>query len=115
MKESYGEELAIRIGLDPYAGGGNVLGVASGKGTRRPAIELRNPHFRAPTLWCQGEGNMQSRDMASDEQHGGVVEPRHAWKLQTREPGDPIRFHFNSRPISMNWNGQKTPQAVMLI
>ena len=114
MQESYDEELAIRIGLDPYADDGDVVGVASVMGTGRPAMELRNPHFRAPTLWCQGEGNMQHRDMASDQQHGGVVDPEHAWKLQTREPGDPIRFHFNTRRISMKWSGQKTPPAVML-
>lgn len=35
MKESYDEELAIHIGLDPYAEDGNVLGVASARGTGR--------------------------------------------------------------------------------
>ena len=25
---------------------------------------------------------------------GGVEEPVHAWKLEAREPGDPIGFHF---------------------
>ena len=24
--------------------------------------------------------------------HGGVEEPEHVWKLQTREPGDPLIF-----------------------
>lgn len=115
MKESYDEELAIRIGPEPYADVGNVVGVASAEGTGRPAIELRNPHFRAPTLWCQGEGNMRNRVLASDQQHGGVVEPEHARKLQTREPGDPVSFHFKSRRISTKWNGQRTSQAVLLI
>jgi hypothetical protein len=41
MKESYEEGLASRLGLEPYAGNGNVAGVALGTGTRRPAIELR--------------------------------------------------------------------------
>ena len=115
MKESYSEVLARHAGPKPYADDGNVVGVASVEGTGRPAIELRNPHFRAPTLWCQGEGDMRNRVLASDQQHGGVVEPEHAWKLQTREPGDPVSFHFRSRRISTKWNGQKTSQAVLLI
>jgi hypothetical protein len=65
MKESYEEELAIHFGLDPYAEAGNSLGVASARGTGRPAIELRNPHFRVPTLWCHEEGNTHGRVMAS--------------------------------------------------
>lgn len=115
MKESYDEELATRIGPDPYAESGNVLGVASVTGTGRRAIELRNHNFRASTLWCQGEDNMRNRDMASDQQHGGVVEPMHAWKLQTREPGDPIGLHFDRWCSTDQWSDQKTSQAVMLI
>jgi hypothetical protein len=49
MKESYGEVLASHSGLEPYADDGNVVGVASARGTGRPAIELRNPPFRVPT------------------------------------------------------------------
>ena len=32
MKESYREGLASRSGLEPYAGGGNIAGVASARG-----------------------------------------------------------------------------------
>ena len=32
MKESYREDLASHSGLEPYAGGGNSAGVASGRG-----------------------------------------------------------------------------------
>ena len=48
MKESYGEDLAHRTGLESYAEDGDILGVASMRGTGRPAIELRNQAFRAP-------------------------------------------------------------------
>ena len=59
MKVSYEERLAIDFGLRRRCGEGNdpVLSVRSG-GTRRPAIELRNPHFRVPILSRQGEGNI---------------------------------------------------------
>ncbi|MFQ5938085.1 MAG: hypothetical protein ACE5LB_16915, partial [Acidiferrobacterales bacterium] len=33
MKESYREDLASRSGLEPYAGEGNLAGVASGRGS----------------------------------------------------------------------------------
>ncbi len=66
MKESYEKDLASHLGLDPYAGGGNAAGVASARGTGRPAIELRNPLFRVPTPLGESEGNTPHRDMASD-------------------------------------------------
>ena len=47
--------------------------------------------------------------------HGGVVEPKHAWKLQTREPRDPIGFHIDSLRIATTWNDQKTFRTVTLI
>jgi len=48
MKESYSEDLASHAGPEPYAGDGNISGVAWARGTRRPAIELRYHLFRAP-------------------------------------------------------------------
>ncbi len=65
MKESYEEGVASHLGLEPYADCGNAMGVASERGTGRPAIELRNHHFRAQTLSRLGEGNMRHRVMAS--------------------------------------------------
>jgi|AP45_3_1055517.scaffolds.fasta_scaffold131572_2 hypothetical protein len=35
MQESYEEDLANHFGLNPYADGGNDVGVASGRGTGR--------------------------------------------------------------------------------
>jgi hypothetical protein len=40
------------------------VGVASMKGTGRPAIEHRNQAFRASTLLCQGEDNMRAAALA---------------------------------------------------
>jgi hypothetical protein len=65
MKESCEEGSATRFVLEPYAEAGDSLGVASAKGTGRPAIELRNQHFRVPTLWCKGEGHTSKRVMVS--------------------------------------------------
>ena len=38
------------LGPEPYAGDGDVAGVAWARGTRRPGIQLRNHHSRVPTL-----------------------------------------------------------------
>lgn len=54
------------LGPEPYAGSGDAPGVAWGRGTCRPAIELRNQPFRVPTLSNRGEGNTRHRAMASD-------------------------------------------------
>jgi hypothetical protein len=66
MEESYEKDLASHLGLEPYAGDGNIPGVASARGTGRPAIELRNHHFRAPTPLGGLEGNTLHGVMASD-------------------------------------------------
>jgi hypothetical protein len=74
MKESYGEDLASHSGLEPYADYGNAVGVASARGTGRPAIELRNQSFRVPTLWCLREGHTSS--CAIGERLDGTAESK---------------------------------------
>ena len=42
MKESYKEELAIHFGLEPYAGDGDIPGVASARGNAgQPLTEVK--------------------------------------------------------------------------
>jgi hypothetical protein len=36
MKKSYEKDLASHLGLEPYAGDGNIPGVASARGIGRP-------------------------------------------------------------------------------
>jgi len=66
MRESHEEEPATHLDLNLYAEAGDSLGVASGTGTGRPAIELRNQSFCVSTLWCNGEDNTPDRGMASE-------------------------------------------------
>ena len=94
MKESYEEEIADHFGLNPDAGFGDKSGVATERGTGRPAIELRNPNFRVPTLVLSGgRQHVAPRKRRAVQRHGGVAEPAHVWKLQTREPGDLVGIH----------------------
>jgi len=115
MKESYGEDLASHSGLGPYAGGGDAAGVASARGTGRPAIELRNQAFRAPTLWWLREGNT-------------LVCVHGKWASGTAEsknlsmPGNSKRENREILSVSVGHcgvfaalrNGQRTSKTVML-
>lgn len=117
MKESYDEDLARHIGLEPYADCGNAVGVASDRGKGRPAIELRNQTFRASTLWWQGEGYTESG--ALGKPHSGTAESRNLsmpgnFQRENRE----ILFVSNpsqGRTQGAEWNGWKTSRTVMPI
>ncbi len=115
MKESYKEEVANHLGLEPYAVDGNNGGVASARGNVRPAIELRNHQFRVPILSCQGEGKIViTANGKVDDGRGGVNEPVHAWTFQAREPGDPIGVSAAEWRNTAAENGQTTSQTVLL-
>ncbi len=116
MKESYGKGLADRPGPESYADDGNIVGVALARGTRRPAMELRNPHFRVPTSSCQGEGNMGCR--AIGERRFNAAESRNPsmienFKRENRE----VRLvsELKLSDVETVWIGQKTSQTVQLI
>jgi hypothetical protein len=78
MKESYGKGLARHLGPEPYADGGDAVGVALARGTRRLGIELRNHRFaRRP---CNVKGKA-TRTLAilrrAAVRRGGVEGPKH--------------------------------------
>ena len=113
MKVSYVESLANCYGLHRRCGRGNdsVLSVRQG-GKRRPAIELRNLNFRVPTWSLYGEG--ETAMLAKGKNIADTAEsrePAHAWKSQSREPGDPIGCRADS---DSHWHGQRTVQRERL-
>ncbi len=106
MKESYSESLARHVGPESYAGGGNITGVATAGVHLGPEIESRYVHrlvCRPSRAW--GRQHPVDRYGESDRGHGGIYGPVHGWKLQTREPGDPI-----SMSEEVTDSGLKTPQ-----
>jgi hypothetical protein len=90
MKEPYSEVLARHAGPESYAGGGNATGVATTGVHLGPEIESRKMHRPvcrpAP---ARGRQHRVDRYGKGDWGHGGACGPRHGWKLQAREPGDP--------------------------
>lgn len=113
MKVSYVEGLASCYGLHRRCDCGNamVLSVRQG-GKRRPAIELRNLNFRVPTWSLYGEGHtgpLVNGESALDTAES--QEPVHAWKSQSREPGDPVGCRAEYFPHRY---GQRTVQRERL-
>lgn len=97
MKESYSEDPASHTGPELYAGDGNIAGVAT---TGVHAGEVLSPekrNSRVPTLSGLWEGHIVPSALASRGRTRRGRRPyMHAWKLQAREPGDPIGFQRRS-------------------
>src|SRR5512147_370157 len=84
MQESYGKDPASHPDPESCAGGRETAGEAFDRGTRRPAIELRNLPSGVPTPLCEAEGHTE----------GGVIgeppeDPAQSETLRTR--GNPLR------------------------
>ena len=90
MKESYSEDLASHAGPESYADRGNTVGVATAGGSLGPVIESRYVHHLACRP-ARARGRQHPMiGMARSKERDGACELWHGWKLQTREPGDPI-------------------------
>ncbi len=105
MKESYSEIVARYAGPESYADGGNTVGVVTAGVHPGPDIELRKqavPMCRHPL--ARGRQHQSGRYWQDLVGRGGVEDPEHGWKLQTREPGDP-----RSLSEKVADSGPKTP------
>ena len=90
MKESYNEIEARYVGPKSYADGGNAMGVVTAGVHVGPAIELRKQGISACRhLLAGGRQHRLGRYWQASSGRDGVEDLEHAWKLQTREPGDP--------------------------
>src|SRR5512135_3884667 len=59
MQESYRKDPASHPDPESCAGGREAAGEAFDRGTRRPAIELRNLPSGVPTPLCEAEGHTE--------------------------------------------------------
>ena len=114
MKESYSEIVAEYAGPESYADDGNIVGVATAGEHAGPEIELRYQAIsRADTVRLV-EGNTEPVvNGETGHGRGGVKGLEHAWKLQAREPGDPIGS-LGKAVMAHRKDGQKTSPRVML-
>ncbi len=112
MKESYREGLASRSGLEPYAGDGDVAGVASVRGNAgQPSSS------EILTLACRSCSDMEKAtsswptigEAATDAAESETLCMRRHPKRENRE----ILLASIGRRSNARRNGRKTPQAVM--
>lgn len=90
MKESYSEDLASHAGPESYAERGNMLGVATTGENLGPVIESRYVHHPACRPARARGRQHRMIVLARSIERGGACGLWHGWKLQIREPGDPI-------------------------
>ena len=92
------------------------MGVAWARGTRRPAIELRNHPFRVPTLSCLGEGNIVRADdgeARTDAAESKTLCMRGNSRRENRE--SLLVSVSQGGDVTVARNGQKTSPTVLLI
>jgi hypothetical protein len=116
MKESYREDLANHFGLEPYAAGGNIGGVASVRGNAGQLLSSEILTFVCRSYPVR-EKATSSRPLLARLMTDAAEssEPVHAWTFQAREPGDPINIRIASWHITAVRNGQRTSPRVLLI
>ncbi len=120
MKESYRECLASNSGLEPYAGEGNLAGVASARGDAgqlwsSPCSHQKGLHFRVPTLSCHGEGNIDRTDHGKGRLDAAESENLGMCRHSKRENREILLVSAVHRGMSTaQRNGQKTSPTVML-
>jgi hypothetical protein len=111
MKESYREELASRSGLDPYAGDGDVAGVASVRGNA--GQPLSSEILTSACRSCSDKEKATSSRPLFGEASADAAESenlcmRRHLKRENRE----ILLVSTGRRIDARRNGRKTSQAV---
>jgi hypothetical protein len=115
MKESYSEIVAECAGPESYADDGNIVGVATAGVHAGPEIELRYQAIPCADTVRLVEGNIEPIVIGEiGFERGGVEGLEHVWKLQAREPGDPIGS-LDQAGMARHRDGQRTSQRVMLI
>ena len=91
MKESYSEVLAGHADPESYADGGNTVGVATTGVHAGPVLSSVNRFIPCADAVQAAEGNIASTVTGKNEVNAAESKTwMHVWKLQAREPGDPI-------------------------
>jgi hypothetical protein len=109
MKESYSEVLARHAGPESYAGDGDIVGVATTGVHAGPVLSSVNSLFPRADVVQTAEGKTAvGVKWQARSERGGVEDLEHVWKLQAREPGEPIGLLEEVAS-----SGPKTPQEVL--
>jgi hypothetical protein len=115
MKESYRENLASYSGLEPYAGDGNIAGVASARGNAGQPLssEITISVCRScPDLEKATSSTPLYGEASADAAESENLCMRGHSKRENREI---LLVSIGQREqFTLQWNGQKTSPTVML-
>ena len=111
MKESYREELASRSGLDPYAGDGDVAGVASVRGNAGQPLSSD-----IITFVCRSCGDREkatpSRPRFGEASTDAAESKNLCMRRHPKRENREILSVSKGRRIDARRNGRKTSKAV---
>ena len=119
MKESYREDLASSPGLEPYAGDGNIAGVASARGNvGQPLSSTPFPETgtifvcrSCPDLEKATSSTLLVGKASTDTTESENLCMRRHSKRENRE--SLLVSSLCGGIFTPEWNGRKTPQAVL--
>ena len=113
LRRTSREELASRSGLDPYAGGGDVAGVASVRGNAGQPLssEIITPACRS----CPDrEKATSSRPLIGEASADAAESENLCMRRHPKRENREILLVSTRRHVAARRNGQKTSQTVML-
>ncbi len=111
MKESYREELASRSGLDPYAGGGDVAGVASVRGNAGQPLSS-DITTSACRSCADREKATSSRPLIGEASTDAAESKNLCMRRHPKRENREILLVSIGRRIAARRNGRTTPKAV---
>jgi len=111
MKESYREELASRSGLDPYAGDGDVAGVASVRGSAGQPLSSDIIIFACRSC-ADREKATPSRPLFGEVSTDAAESKNLCMRRHPKRENREILSVSTGRRVASRRNGRKTSQAV---
>ena len=116
MKESYREDLASYSGLEPYAGDGNIAGVASARGNAGQPLS-----FEITTFVCRSCPDVEKATSSAPLFGEALTDAAESVNLcmrrhSKRENREILLVSIEQcETITSRWNGQKTFPTVILV
>ncbi len=111
MKEAYREELASRSGLEPYAGDGDIAGVASVRGNAGQPLNSDIRIFACRSC-ADREKATPSRPQLGEVRTDAAESKNLCMRRHPKRENRKILLVSKGRLDTVRRNGRKTPKAV---
>ena len=111
MKESYREDLASCSGLEPYAGDGNIAGVASARGNAGQPLSSEITTLARGSC-SDREKATSSRPLLGQAPMDAAESKNLCMRRHPKRENREILSVSTGRRVASRRNGRKTPKAV---